>query len=192
MSNYLRGVVPDVLCDIVDVQLQVNDAMAKLTASILQDDSSSDDELAIRRPMFDRTYIGHRYVLDVLVGHPGVMYFLSSTKTEKKKIPNSNQTFLLWSGARIEQYEAFKPSSRFHLGRAGLSILLLPLALTGNPMKNKSSSLASFSEKRKTTLSLLPTLGLASGSRRAARFARSASPNRGRLLSCGYFSECKH
>ncbi|KAL0925637.1 hypothetical protein M5K25_004002 [Dendrobium thyrsiflorum] len=74
MSNYLCGVIPYVLCDLVDVQLHVNDVITELIASILEDDSSSDDELPLKRPMFDRTYTGHRYVLDVLVGHPGRAY----------------------------------------------------------------------------------------------------------------------
>ncbi|KAL0922566.1 hypothetical protein M5K25_006557 [Dendrobium thyrsiflorum] len=74
MSNYLRGVIPDVLCDLVDVQLQVNDAIVKLTETILVGESSSEGEQPIRRPMYDRTYSGHRYVLDVLAGHPGRAY----------------------------------------------------------------------------------------------------------------------
>ncbi|KAL0926605.1 hypothetical protein M5K25_002844 [Dendrobium thyrsiflorum] len=74
MSNYLRGVIPDVLCDLVDVQLHVNDAIVELSASIFEEDFSSDDEQPPRRPMYDRTYTGHRYVLDVLVGHPGRAY----------------------------------------------------------------------------------------------------------------------
>ncbi|KAL0925196.1 hypothetical protein M5K25_003510 [Dendrobium thyrsiflorum] len=74
MSNYLRGVIPDVLCDFVDVQLHVNDAIVELAETILEEDSSSEDEQPIRRPMYDRTYTGHRYVLDVLAGHPGRAY----------------------------------------------------------------------------------------------------------------------
>ncbi|KAL0923231.1 hypothetical protein M5K25_007277 [Dendrobium thyrsiflorum] len=74
MSNYLRGVLHDVLCNIVDLQIQVNNAIAEITPSLIQDCSSSDDEEVIRRPMFDRTYTGHRYVIDVLAGHPGRAY----------------------------------------------------------------------------------------------------------------------
>ncbi|KAL0912095.1 hypothetical protein M5K25_018043 [Dendrobium thyrsiflorum] len=59
MSNYLRGVLPNVLCDMMDLQVQ---------------NSSSEDELSIRRSIFDRIYSEHQYVLDVLVGHPGRVY----------------------------------------------------------------------------------------------------------------------
>ncbi|KAL0910750.1 hypothetical protein M5K25_018834 [Dendrobium thyrsiflorum] len=74
MSNYLCGVLPDVLCNMVDLQIQVNNVIAEITPSLIQESSSSDDEELIRRTMFDRTYTEHRYVIDVLAGHPGRAY----------------------------------------------------------------------------------------------------------------------
>ncbi|KAL0905299.1 hypothetical protein M5K25_023708 [Dendrobium thyrsiflorum] len=74
MSNYLRGVYTDVLCEMIDFHLQVTTKIAYITPFILEENTSSDDELQIMRPIFDRTYTSHRSILDMLAGHPGREY----------------------------------------------------------------------------------------------------------------------
>ncbi|KAL0919399.1 hypothetical protein M5K25_011491 [Dendrobium thyrsiflorum] len=74
MSNFLRGVLSDDLCRMVDLHIQVTDAIAELAPAIIEEAANIDEEEHVRRPMFDRTYTGHQYVLDVLAGHPGRAY----------------------------------------------------------------------------------------------------------------------
>ncbi|KAL0904134.1 hypothetical protein M5K25_026208 [Dendrobium thyrsiflorum] len=74
MSNYLRGVLSDDLCNMVGLHIQVTNAIAELVPTIIEEDENIHEEEHVRRPTFDRTYTRHQYVLDVLAGHPGRAY----------------------------------------------------------------------------------------------------------------------
>ncbi|KAI0497482.1 hypothetical protein KFK09_020711 [Dendrobium nobile] len=49
-------------------------AAKELLPAIVEEVENTDDETHVPRRMFDRSYTGHQYVLDVLSGHPGRAY----------------------------------------------------------------------------------------------------------------------
>ncbi|KAI0508208.1 hypothetical protein KFK09_014343 [Dendrobium nobile] len=69
MSNFLRGVLPDELCELIVDHVQLSNEIRSIAPTLLSDSSSSEEDTNMPRPMFTRCYTGEQYVVDLLSGH---------------------------------------------------------------------------------------------------------------------------